>query len=499
MLCAAGIPGTISAVGAGRRRAWAAACGFLCLLAQGITVELGVYAVLIVVPTFLLLYCRADRRAVTEGLIISLGLFMLANLIIGFVLRPAFSYHRHALEMLRGYTYGMGSNWELARWPTIALTLVGAYCLLAGASLLRRLAASDFALVLGLLLCSAASLKSALIRSDLGHITQGLSPSIALFLILGFTWPVSRAARVLWAGLYVALLFAWPWTGTNALRHFSSAFDGTAPLNSKWKHVVSVSSKAGDLLPPELRGAFGTDLGKPILAFPYENSVGVALGRPLVAPVLLAINAATTALQDYYVDELERHAQEIEVVYGVDGIGSSPIDSVQAITRTPIIFEYLWRYYELRRGWKPGDGFYLLGRRPSPKGLHVREIGFHLNQLQRGVTEAILEKPAACNIVRFELDLRYPAASFLGRPVGLDVIFLRNGNTVHRSPLVPIEVSRAFSADISLAAPDRFIEIFGPEPPPGIAWDKVQFAPRPADWLGWLPRRLEIVSIECLD
>jgi hypothetical protein len=275
--------------------------------------------------------------------------------------------------------------------------------------------------------------------------------------------------------------------------------DGTSSLRLKFQQVLSASSKAGNVIPNEVRAAFRADLRTPVLAFPYENCIGVALQRPLVAPVLLAINAGTTALQNYYVDSLERHASNIDVVYGVDRIGSSPIDSVQSITRAPIIFEYLWRRYELRPDWQPGAGFYALNKKRQPKELRVREIRFHSGSIGGGGTEARLDQGAACNVVRLDLRIRYPAASVLGRPARLEVVFSQNGNTVQQSSLVPIEVYRTFSTVISLAKPDRFIEIFGPSPPPGRAWDKVRFMPHSPDWLGWLPDSVEIVSIKCID
>jgi hypothetical protein len=231
MLCAAGVARAVSAGSARRRRAWALICGFLCALGQGITVELGVYAILITVSTFLLVYFKGEKRAVTEGLVVTLGLFLLCNLLLAFAAQPAFSYHFYSLEMLRGYTYGMGSDWALGRWPTLVLLLVGAYSLLTGVCLLRRLEISDFALLLGLLVCSATSLKSALIRSDLGHITQGLSPAIVLFLIIGFRCrcpgdesDVDRAFR-----RFADCLAG----GRERFLHFKSVFDGTVSLHSK--------------------------------------------------------------------------------------------------------------------------------------------------------------------------------------------------------------------------------------------------------------------------
>jgi hypothetical protein len=229
------------------------------------------------------------------------------------------------------------------------------------------------------------------------------------------------------------------------------------------------------------------------------RTASVSRWRPWSHRFCWPINAGTAALQNYYVDALELNPSDIDVIYGVDRIGSSPIDSVQSITRTPIIFEYLWRHYELRPDRKSGAGFYALNKRQKPKQLHVQEISFHSGNPGEGGTEARLDQPAACNVVRFDLNIRYPAASFLGRPAGLEVVFSRNGSTVQQSSLVPIEISRAFSTDVSLASPDEFIEIFGPAPPPGRVWDKVRFVPRSSDWIGWFPHRVEIVSIKCLD
>ncbi len=499
MLCAAAVVRTVAAGNVKQRRAWASVCGLLCLVAQLITLELGAYAVFIISASFLLLLFKADRRSMTESLWIAFGIFMAGNLIIGFASRPVFAYHFYAIEMLRGYTYGMGSDWALGPWPTVALVLAVVFALGAAASLSRRVDASDSALLVSLAICSAASLKSVLIRSDLGHITQGLSPAVALFLVLGLGWPISRAMKKLWMVLFAALLLAWPWAGASAFVHFRSVFDGTASLPAKVKRILSASSKIEEAVPPELPLAVENACSTPVLVFPYHNSIGVALGRPLVAPVLLAINAATEALQKYYVDALDRAGPDTEVLYAVDTIGSSPIDSVQSISRTPLIFEYLWHSYEPVPGQKSGAGFYLLRKRPRPKDLRIRELRFRTNHAGDQGVEAILDEPAACSTVRFDLKIRYPAARFLGRVTGLDVTFSKGSAAVLRSALVPIEISRVFSTDVSLAAPDHFIEIFGPAPPPGRIFDRVRFAPRPSDWLGWPPNQVEIVSIKCLE
>jgi hypothetical protein len=499
MLCAAGVVRTVAAGNVKQRRAWASVCGLLCLVAQLITVELGAYAVFIITASFLLLLFKVDRRSMTESLWIVLGIFLAGNLIIGFASRPAYAYHFYALEMLRGYTYGMGSNWALGLWPTLALVLAGVYALGTAVSLSRRMDARDCALLLSLAICSAVSLKSALIRSDLGHITQGLSPTVVLFLVLGLGWPISRAMKKLWMALFAALLLAWPWAGASAFLHFKSVFDGTASLPAKVKQILSASSKIEEAVPPELPLAVESARNTPVLVFPYQNSIGIALRRPLVAPVLLAINAATESLQKYYVDALDRAGPDAEVIYAVDTIGSSPIDSVQSITRAPLIFEYLWRSYELVPGQKSGAGFYLLRKRPHPKDLRIRELRFRTDHARDKGVEAILDEPAACSTVRFDLKIRYPAARFLGRPAGLEVAFSRGSAAVLRSALVPIEISRVFSTDVSLAGPDQFIEIFGPAPPPGRIWDRVQFTPRPSDWLGWPPNQVKLVSIKCLE
>jgi len=499
MLGAAAIVRTAAAGNVKQRRAWASVCGLLCLVAQLITVELSAYAVFIVTASFLLLLFRADKRSVAESLGIVLGIFTAGNLIIGFASWPAFAYHFYALEMVRGYTYGMGSNWALGPWPTLALVFAGIYVLWAAGYLSRRSGVPDLALLLSLTFCAAASLKSALIRSDLGHITQGLSPAVVLFLVLGLGWPIPRAMKTLWMTLFAALLLAWPWAGASAFLHFKSVFDGTVSLPAKVERILSACSKIEEAVPPELPLTVEHARNRPVLVFPYQNSIGIALQRPLVAPVLLAINAGTEALQKYYVDALDRAGPDTEIIYGVDTIGSSPIDSVQSISRTPLIFEYLWRSYELVPGQKSGTGFYLLKKRPRPKDLHIRELKFRTVHAGDKGIEAILDEPAACSTVRFDLKIRYPAARVLGRAAGLEVAFSRGGAAVLRSALVPIEISRVFSTDVSLAGPDHFIEIFGPAPPPGRIFDRVQFTPRPSDWLGWPPNQVDVVSIKCLE
>src|SRR5207249_7670700 len=140
----------------------------------------------------------------------------------------------------------------------------------------------------------------------------------------------------------------------------------SAPLDL-WKLMrgepsAKASIRAIYATPKPLDASLKANLGTPdladrrdvsILAFPYDNYISVGLRRPFFAPVLESYAASTEALDQYYVRALDRQRRAgLEIVYGLD----IPVGGLQATTRSPTVFEYVYKNFEIVSSGEHADG-----------------------------------------------------------------------------------------------------------------------------------------------
>src|SRR5262249_50485411 len=146
----------------------------------------------------------------------------------------------------------------------------------------------------------------------------------------------------------------------------------------------------------------------PVLTFPYENHMGVAARRPIFAPVLESYASSTNALERYYIDALDRQRQAgLDVIYGTDG-GSVPlVGDVEAITRTPGTFEYLYRHFELASTDDHPDRYYKLRERHPSRDLVLEELQFSTPHQLIDSGTFKLDAPSTCGVVQIEMQIDY--------------------------------------------------------------------------------------------
>jgi hypothetical protein len=462
---------------------WSVGAGIACFGAQLLTFELGLYGVLTAaLITAVVSIERKLRTSALTCLTVVAGVYLGLNLALGLLFS---GYHHYAFETIQGFTFSQALPWSLAAGPTVGLAIVGALGV-AFAVYLRREGA-----LLALLLCSLIQLKSVTVRSDMGHITQGGSPLVFVFLWAGalmlLRWRVHKAALALWAAGFIALWLSWPWAGLYFASDFAKAVTQGSPIE-KLSRVRRVSSDLFGV--PSSNG--------PLLAFPYQNYIPVALKRRIVAPVLMSYNASTESLQHFYVTSLERE-QNLEVVYGVDNVASTAIDEVQAITRVPLIFDYFRDRFRLHGDSPFGKGFYLLRSDPTPpRKLESMEIATTTGIAANGAMEIRPVAPTACNLLRLNVQMDYSFLRHFGRPTPLELLFFNDGAPFLKTVLPALHANAAFSTYVSLIPSEHFHEIFGMTPIPPTSWDSLQISPRASDWLGVAPHKAGILRMECL-
>jgi hypothetical protein len=491
--------------------------GIVCLIAQLFITDLGLFAIFSTVlilggyaifARFPVILKREDLHRPVKYLQILgivLSIFIFGNLFISIFFKLSsenydhiFDYQRYGFEIIRGYNYTMGIEWMLPWLPTIILCIIVVYVICFILINLRRIKTSDGYLLFSLMIASLTQLKSATIRSDQGHIVFALIPIVFLFLLIGRDWEQKGRIRLEWSILLVALFAIWPSADLSVIRQLGILFEGQIPLVSKLRQIHSLPLPPDKFFPTDLMDEFN-DQTRPMLNFPYENYIAIKLGRRMVAPVLQTYSAHTEALQQKYVELLKRQPDTMEVLYGLDKVVSDDIDRVQHVSRVPIIFEYLYRNFELKSQKAYGGGYYLLQRRPKPLDIKGVDLSFTVDKTSDSNMVFRLNQPTPCSMVRLRIKIGYPITSLLGRPNALHLSFLLNGEELHRSDLVPIETGREFSTYVSLIDANEFFHVFGSSGTHAKNWDRLEISPRATGLFGVSPNLVEISKLECVN
>ncbi|HYR90662.1 MAG TPA: hypothetical protein VE422_41745 [Terriglobia bacterium] len=485
---------------------WAALVGVIAFAGQLTTAELGIYSIVGAVSAFGLQAAAGPerRRSLALSAAATVVVYIAANVAASalFIFSSSsytnlFDYQRYELEMIRGYNFTAGAPWDLSARATVGLAAVAAFTLAAG---IRLAAASSYgSLLLPLMLTSVISLKSGVIRSDTGHITQALSPLIFTFLVIGALLlknPRSQRKMVSWACAFVVLWLCWPWAGAYAASDIWRAATNS-PIQ-KIRRLRTVSSNAEEVLPPGLASAAISSEDR-LLAFPHELYIPVKLQRRLFAPVFQSFNASTKPLQDIYVDRVKGRGQNLMVVYGMDSVASPTLGSVQTITRVPYIFDYLYRHFRLTKNAGFGKGFYLLRDDGRTREFRTVEVAFDSVRGLDGAYEYRSRKSQQCSLLQINLQLHYSLARYLGRPMPVELAVFREGQSVLETGIVSIVPNGSFSTYISLIPDNQFYEVFADSAPPAVVWDRLRIAPAQSDWLGVPPTEIRVERISCLD
>jgi hypothetical protein len=509
----------ISAKTPGRRLQLAWLTGVACFLAQLGTPEVGIFGFMTAISVVVLYTLK--RRALSEGGALALvlgGSFAVCNLLLSTAYRltspqyeSLFTYQRYALSMMSGYHNGMGLGWTVAPGLTAALLLVAAWTFVSAAYAFATRPIEKAALFVSLTIGSLLSLTNALTRSEIGHVFFGFTPFIFTFLIAGLDSfrgreGVSTVGRLLppmtWLVVYITLMAAWPDLTLAAFNDFRKSFSPSLPPWQLWNQLRSRDVPPSDVLPADLIEDAGRS-SVPMLAFPYHNYIPIVLGRPLVAPVLQNYSTGTELLQDFYVRELaRRQTTGLDVVYAVDGISAWAVDTVQAITRTPAVFEYLYRNYELANH-EPREsgasGLFMLRRLAQARSTHMTDIPFQASSSDPHSLNIRLAQPATCGVVQLEVRMDYPISRLIRRPNFALVMFERNHKLIEQSYLRPIAIGSFFTTDFSIVRPWDFYQLFSNDPVPTSDWDEIQINIEQTDWMGVDPSGIDVRAVRCLD
>lgn len=526
VLCAVLLYRTMSASTSRTQLLLAVATGAECVVSQLVTVETGLFAFIPAVAALgvfafvthvsKIMGPREDdnREGIQPAgrylmmLAVVVSTFVVGNILISALFmmtspnyRSLFDYQRHAFEIVGAYNYTQGTTWSLPILYSLGFLVLAAYVVGYAVRSVRKQATTDSYLFAILAIFALVYTKGAITRSDLGHILQALTPLVLLFLLIGTRLRLTRVLRpdgLAWIMLLAALITIWPNTSVSAFQQIGDIAIGRVSWPQKLQQVLALDTPPGAMTPTGMAQAL-SDPTRPMLNFPYDNYISADLGRKPVAPVLQSYAAGTVALQHYYVDALKKTAGSLDVVYGLDGFATWAVDDVQAITRVPIIFDYLYRNFELMSQRRYGAGYYILRQRRRP--VTLAGVGIH-GTVTRTATSNISftpTQPAICSLVRLTVEVHYSVASVLGRPDAFHLAFFNKGKEVEHSDMVTLETGKAFTTYVSLIDANRFYQVFGHGHIQTKSWDKLQISPRATGLFEVLPSRVSLIGVGCID
>jgi hypothetical protein len=412
-----------------------------------------------------------------------------------------FDYYNYAFEMLRGYRNSMGILWELPLTQTITLVVASLYVLSMCAIAVWKSDRLDAVLFVNMGLAAIIWLITAMVRSDVTHIAVAFTP---MMVILSFLVPKNLSAPKeagVWAAITVAVILAWPSSILAAPADLMKVARGEVGAEETLRGLHSTRRPLDrrvqeSLMTPDHAGRENV----PLLAFPYDSHIVAGVRRRLFAPVLETQAVSTTFLQEYYLSALQKqHHAGFEIVYGLDRTDDPLTGGIQAITRAPQVFEYIYKNFSLVSSDEHADGHYILRAMDAPPQPVMESLQFTTLQQTAESGLVKLNLASTCGLVRLEMKLGYDRNPQFFRPSGIEV-GLNNGDVRVWHGVIPLlQANQKFVTYISPMPLAQFHKVFGHEPIRGIQWDKLEYHSSPTDLLGAKASHVEIFSLDCLD
>ncbi len=490
------------------RASWAAATGFLCFLSQLVTFGLGIYAAIAIVCTLAAGLALTRNNEVLHGTGTFVATLSVLNLMLVafFKLTSSehtlvFDYHNYAFETLRGYHNTLGTLWQLPLAQTVAFIAVSLYVLAMCVIAVWKSDPLDASLYSGLAVAAILWVTTAFVRSDIAHIAAAFTPMVVILsLVIPRDWSMPQEP-IVWMVAVAAVVLAWPLSNINApadllkiVRGEVGAGDTFRGLHTAHRPLEETSKASlGTLDQADLRDV-------PLLPFPYDAHVAAGVRRPLFAPVLETYGVSTPYLEDYYVRELQRRRRMgLEIVFGPDRTDDPLTGGVQAITRTPNVFEYIYRNFALVSEVEHPDGHYVLRSAYEPPPVRIEPLKFSRLQESLDSGTVKLGAPSTCGMVRLDMRLDYTRRSRILRTSGIDVYLSNGDQRVWQGSIRPLELNQRFITYISPLPPSAFHKVFGRGPVQGVPWDKLEYRSAPTDLLGTKASHVQILALDCLD
>jgi hypothetical protein len=342
------------------------------------------------------------------------------------------------------------------------------------------------------------NLKSALTRSDSGHFLYGVVGLAFLFSMAVVLSRVSKPMLVTGVILLAQAISLWPFSGANYVQAWPALIGHPELVVEQWQLIRARQVDPQAFIPEGL--ANNVDPQKLIVSFPYNNIVPIAMGRKTLAPVIQGYAAFDTTLQNLYIQQMQTHLADLEVLYGLDE--SSPaLSNVQNITRLPIIFEYLARNFTLKVP-QVFKGYLVLKPRDTILPLQRFPMAFQQSPRADESVAVDLSESKSCSLIEIQLEIGYPIYTLLGRPNDLTLRVMDGDKVVRHPSLVGIETGKPFSTFVYLGKSEDFGYIFNLDrnnPLKPIQFNKLVLSPGPVSLFDVQPNAINVLNLNCIN
>jgi hypothetical protein len=490
------------------RTIWAVAAGLLCCCSQLMTFDLGIYAAIAIVCTLLAGLARTRNTELLHSAGTFVATLAASNvaLVTFFKLTAAghtlvFDYHNYAFETLRGSHNTLGVLWQLPVTQTVALVIVSLYVLVMCVVTIWRSDSRDGALFSGLAVAAVLWVMTGFLRSDIAHIAAAFTPIVVILsFVFPRDWDMPKEAGV-WVVVAAALILAWPMSSISAPSDLMKVVRGEVAAGDTFRDLHTARRPLDETVKASLATPDKADRqGVSLLPFPFDTYIAPGVRRPLFAPVLETHGVSTPYLEDYYLKALQRRRPAgLEILYGPDRSEDPLTGGVQAITRMPNVFEYIYRNFRLASEEVHADGHYVLAPVDEPSPARIDPLEFSKMQESLGSGMVKLQSPSTCGLIRVEMELGYTRRSRFLRLGGIDVYLNDGDQRVWQGSIRALEPNQRFVTYISPLKSGDFHKVFGRERVHGVQWDKLEYRSATVDLLGAKATRVEIFGLECLD
>lgn len=496
----------------------AAGIGILCFVGQLLAMDVGIYAfaAAVIVLSMLAASSRFWNVFGLRGLqpaieylamLLCLALALVfCNVLLSIYYKLSsseylslFDYQRLSIDIVRGYSYGEPIAWVLPFLPTMVLVVVILYTTWRVLLDIRQAMDRYAYILLGFLVAAGLQLKACLVRSDLGHIDLGFMPMCLLFLIVGVhqVGTGDSRLRIGWAFLLFCFVSTWPLASLGVPATLSRQLGDLSAVVRGSQEVTRQTFSIERIVPQSIWEA--SDPGKEMLSYPWDNYIPIALQRRILAPVVQAYVVMTESLQDKYIQVIDSRKASLEIVYGIDGIGTYVIDGVPQVTRAPRVFDYIYRNFEAKTTTVPPIGYVLLEPRSTPRSdMEYAELTYSTQRLPDQSLIFTLSQPASCSLIRLMSRIAYPITVLLGRANPLAATVSLEGAVVAASHMFAIETEKPFQTYLQLIPLPQFSEVLGDAVVPAPSWDELKISVVPMGFLETPPTSIEVSRIECV-
>jgi len=340
---------------------------------------------------------------------------LFTQVITSFLISESLNYIRYSLDTIQNYFYILNSAFPIIQ-ADFLLIFPASICLLIFFLIKNpKIDKPGKNVIIFLSIAALLQLRSALIRSDHGHIIMGIYPSIIMFsLLCSNLFKKNRdLSTVLLIGFIVALLFvnsefSFPNFSSSNFSKFIDTLNLKKPFSAFYK-TTNYYSKDNNYLEKLI-----TENKNNVMTYPYDN-------------YLLAINGVTynnTSLQYYQysgslvekesVRELSKNPPKF-IILGIDKHTAIDLDEIPNFTRNPVFSSWVIKNYSVH----------------SLRGQYLV-----LEYVSKTENSKILSKTKKCSIYRLTISRPLFSIPDKFKP-SLIYLLDKKNNSLIRLPYVP--------------------------------------------------------------